>query len=92
MISTKNPQSKSVNQKRGPTTGNAGTPVKAEAFVQSKTQRTSYMGQLADMVTAAFGRRGEQMKPNKPAADDYRALGGISTVTRVKRGPTRGNK
>lgn len=85
-------EKKSINQKRGPTVGNAGTPAKADAFVSSKTQRTSYMGQLADMVTAAFGRRGEQMKPNQPARDDYKALEGVSTVTRVRRGPTRGNK
>ena len=83
---------KSVNQKQGPRTGNAGNAMKLQEFSNEKNARTSYFKQLADMVSDSFGRRGEQMKPGKPAADDYRAVESISPNTRVRRGPTKGNK
>ena len=85
-------EKKPINQKQGPRSGNRGNPAKAAAFVESKTARTSYLGELADMVSNAFGRRGEGMKSNRPSSDDVKALKGISPDTRVKRGPTKGNK
>ena len=80
-----------VNQSRGPVTGNAGTPAKQKSFLSEKSDRSSYMAGLATMVSDAFGRRGQGMKPNQPNPDaDKTALRDISPVTRVRRGPTRG--
>ena len=90
VASTKNPQAKPVNQKRGPTTGNSGTPAKAKSFTAEKSRTGSYRAELADMVSAAFGKRGEGMKPNRPASADPQALKSISPNTKTKRGPTRG--
>ena len=84
---TANPQRAAVNQGRGPTTGNAGTPMKQKSFLAEKSDRSSYFQQIADMVSDAFGRRGQGMKPNiNPSLEP------ISPNTRVRRGPTRGNK
>ena len=87
---TANPKRAEPNQARGPRTGNAGTPSKQKSFLSEKSDRGSYMSCLADMVSNAFGRRGEGMKPNRPSTDDKKALVGISPDTRTKRGPTRG--
>ena len=48
-----NPQAKAINQKRGPTTGNAGTPSKRSAFMDAKSTSRSEKSQLADMVKSA---------------------------------------
>jgi len=85
-------EKKSVNQKQGPRTGNRGNPTKHSEFMAAKADRISYMGSIADQVSAAFGRRGEGMKSNRPASDDVKALKSISPDTRVRRGPTKGNK
>ena len=61
---TANPQRKDVNQARGPQSGNAGTPDKQKSFLEEKSSRSSRFSQLADMVMAGFGRRGEGMKPH----------------------------
>lgn len=87
---TANPNRAPVNQSRGPTTGNSGTPSKQKDFIAEKSRTGSYRSQLADMVSTAFGKRGEGMKPNRPATDDPKALQSISPNTKTKRGPTRG--
>ena len=89
---TANPQRAAVNQAQGPRTGNTGTPAKQRAFLAEKSDRTSYFQELANMVTDAFGRRGQGMKSDRPSQDDVKALKSISPDTRVKRGPTKGNK
>ena len=61
---TANPQRKAVNQARGPQSGNAGTPSKQKSFLEEKSDRSSRFQQLADMVSNAFGKRGEGMKPH----------------------------
>lgn len=61
---TANPQRKPVNQSRGPQSGNAGTPSKQRSFLEEKSDRSSRFQQIADMVSGAFGRRGEGMKPH----------------------------
>lgn len=67
---TANPQRKDVNQARGPQSGNAGTPAKQKSFLEEKSDRSSRFQQLADMVSNAFGRRGEGMKPHiEPAVE-----------------------
>jgi hypothetical protein len=61
---TANPQRKDINQARGPVSGNAGTPSKQRSFLEEKSDRNSRFSQLADMVMAGFGKRGEGMKPH----------------------------
>lgn len=88
---TANPQRKPVNQARGPQAGNAGTPSKQKSFLAEKSDRGSYMQSLATMVSDAFGRRGQGMRPNIPNPPaDKTALQSISPNTRTRRGPTRG--
>ena len=58
-----NPQAKAINQKRGPTTGNAGNNSKRNAFMDAKATSGSERSALADMVTNALATRGRGMKP-----------------------------
>jgi hypothetical protein len=54
-----NPQGgKAINQKRGPTTGNAGSATKYDAFKASKSTSSSEKSKLAAMVTDALEMRG----------------------------------
>jgi hypothetical protein len=62
-ISTTNMQAKSINQKRGPVTGNAGTPSKRDNFMKAKSTSSGEKSQLADMVISALETRGRGMKP-----------------------------
>lgn len=81
-----NPQSKPINQKRGPTTGNAGNAEKRSAFTAAKASTGSERSKLADMVTSALEMRGRGT-----AAKNNPALEGIHSNTNVGRGPTKGN-
>ena len=90
--STANPQRQAVNQARGPRSGNQGNVEKQRDFLANKSDRTSYYQQLADQVTQALSSRGDGMKPDRPARADQQALRSVSPTTRVRRGPTRGNK
>jgi hypothetical protein len=63
MASTKNPESKPINQKRGPTTGNQNPGGKREAFVKAKSDSSSEKSKLADFVMDALSMRGTGMKP-----------------------------
>jgi len=80
---TANPERKPVNQARGPQTGNAGTPGKQRSFLEEKSDRSSRFQQLADMVSSAFGRRGEPMKPSLNAAVE--PVSGNTNVGRRKK-------
>lgn len=74
MASTKNPQSKAINQKQGPKTGNAGTPAKRSEFTAEKSKSGSERSKLADFVMSALGRRGDGMKPKtEPYAEPLSA-------------------
>ena len=84
---TANPMRANPNQRQGPRSGNTGTPAKQSAMLMEKSDRTSYFRQLADMVSNALTRRGEGHK-----AHTSPELEPISANTRVRRGPTRGNK
>lgn len=78
-----NPQSKPINQKRGPTTGNAGTMSKRNAFMDAKSTSSSEKGMLARMVTDALEMRGRgQAGVTNPA------LEGLHSNTGPKRNPT----
>ena len=63
MASTKNPQAKPINQKRGPTTGNLNTGTKHADFVKAKSDTGSERSKLADFVMDALGMRGKGMQP-----------------------------
>ena len=86
-METKNSQAKPINQKRGPTTGNAGNTTKRSEFISDKAKSGSQKSELANMVTKALeGRgRGQAGKTNP-------ALEGVKSNVNVGRGPTRGNK
>ena len=82
-----NPQGgKPINQKRGPTTGNAGSATKYDAFKSAKSTSSSEKSKLAAMVTDALEMRGRGV-----AGKIDPALEGIHSKTNVGRGPTKGN-
>jgi len=85
-ISTKNPEAKNINQKRGPTTGNHNTGTKRADAMSEKAKTGSDKSALADMVTAAVARRGELMKGYRDPAVEP-----LHSETNVGRGPTKGN-
>lgn len=82
-----NPQSKPINQKRGPTVGNAGTASKRAEFLDAKSKSGSERSALADMVTNAVANRGRRMQGFRDAAVE-----GLKPTVNVGRGPTKGNK
>jgi hypothetical protein len=71
-----NPQSKPINQKRGPQTGNAGNTTKRNAFMDAKSTSSSEKATLANMVTSALEMRGRGVQPKTNPA-----LEGISSNT-----------
>ena len=83
-----NPQAKPINQKRGPTTGNAGNTTKRNAFMDAKSTSSSEKSKLADMVTSALEMRGRGVKPYVNPA-----LEGVSSNTNTgpKKNPTASN-
>ena len=86
MKSTTNPQSKAINQKRGPTTGNMNTGSKRADFMAEKSRTGSEKSQLADMITDAVAARGRGMEGFRD-----KTVEGLHTNTNVGRGPTKGN-
>ena len=79
-----NPQGgKAINQKRGPTTGNAGTMSKRNAFMDAKASSGSEKSVLADMVTSALEMRGRGQAPKTNPA-----LEGLHSNTGPKVNPT----
>jgi len=85
-LSTKNPQQKEINQKRGPTTGNANPGSKRGDFMAEKSKSGSEKSALANMVTDAVAARGRGMKGFRD-----KAVEGLHADTNVGRGPTKGN-
>lgn len=79
-----NPQgNKAINQKRGPTTGNAGNAAKRRAFMDAKSVSSSEKSTLANMVTSALEMRGRgQSGRTNPA------LEGLHSNTGPKVNPT----
>ena len=77
---------KDINQKRGPTVGNAGNAEKHSAFMSEKASRNSERSKLADMVTGALEMRGRgQRGVTNPALES------LHDKTNVGRGPRKGN-
>lgn len=86
-LSTKNPQAKEINQKRGPTTGNANPGAKRGEFMSAKSKSGSERSELAKSVITALETRGNKMKSFRdPAVEPLKA------TVNVGRGPTKGNK
>jgi len=86
-ITTSNPKSAAVNQKRGPTTGNAGTASKRDEFMSAKSASGSERSALANMVTDAVAARGRGMQSFRD-----KAVEPLKAKVNVGRGPTKGNK
>ena len=59
-----NPEgNKAINQKRGPTTGNAGSMKKRDTYVAEKDASSGEKSKLARMVTDALEMRGRGTAP-----------------------------
>ena len=86
-LTTKNPQQKAINQKRGPTTGNANPGAKRSEFMSAKAKSGSERSALAKMVTDAVAARGRGMEGFRD-----KTVEGIKDKVNVGRGPTKGNK
>lgn len=82
-----NPQSKPINQKRGPTTGNQGMGSKRKDFMAEKSRTGSMRSELANMVTSALEMRGRGQ-----AGRTNPALEGLHSNTGPKRNPTASKK
>jgi len=79
-----NPQGgKAINQKRGPTTGNAGTPSKRSTFMNEKSTVNSERAVIADMITSALEMRGRGQ-----AGSTNPALEGLHSNTGKSANPT----
>ena len=87
MKDTTNMQARPINQRRGPTTGNAGTMSKREEFMTAKAKSGNRRSELANMVTDAVANRGRKMKGFRDAAVE-----GLKSDVNVGRGPTKGNR
>jgi hypothetical protein len=86
-ISTANMQSKAINQKRGPTTGNANPGGKRDEFMSAKSKSGSERSELANMITDTIAKRGEKMRGFRDMAVEP-----VKAKVNVGRGPTKGNK
>jgi len=83
-----NPQgNKAINQKRGPTTGNAGNATKRNTFMDEKAATGSERSTIANMITDALSMRGRGT-----AAKIDPALEGLHSNTGPKRNPTASKK
>lgn len=79
-----NPQSKPINQKRGPTVGNQGTMSKRKDFEAMKSKSSGEKAQLANMVTSALEMRGRGQFGGRTNP----ALEGLHSNTGPKVNPT----
>lgn len=82
-MDTRNPQAKAINQKRGPTTGNSGTPSKRSTFMTEKSTVNSERATIANMITSALEMRGRGQ-----AGKTNPALEGVHSNTGPKKNPT----
>ena len=83
-MKSSNPQgNKEINQKRGPTTGNAGNMAKRDTYVAEKTASSGEKAVLAKMVTDALEMRGRGQ-----AGRTNPALEGLHSNTGPKTNPT----
>lgn len=85
MATTKNPQSKPINQKQGPRMGNAGSADKRATFVKEKASTGNERSSIADMIMNAFAGRGAGMQGKID-----KTVEGIHADTGPKHNPTAG--
>lgn len=79
-----NPQGgKAINQKRGPTVGNAGNTSKRNTFMDEKSTTGSERAVIANMITDALSMRGRGQ-----AGTINPALEGVHSNTGPKKNPT----
>jgi len=79
-----NPQGgKAINQKRGPTTGNAGNASKRSTFMKEKSEVNSERATIANMITSALEMRGRGQ-----AGKTNPALEGLHSNTGPKKNST----
>ena len=78
-----NPESKPINQKRGPTTGNVATGSKRSDFMKAKSEVNSERATIANMITSALEMRGKGQ-----AGHINPALEGVHSNTGPKKNPT----
>ena len=83
MKSTNPMGNKEINQKRGPTTGNAGTMKKRDTYVAEKSASSGEKVKLATMITDALEMRGRGQ-----AGKTNPALEGLHSNTGPKTNPT----
>ena len=83
MKSTNPMGNKEINQKRGPTTGNAGTMKKRDTYVAEKNASSGEKSKLAGMITDALEMRGRGQ-----AGKTNPALEGLHSNTGPKTNPT----
>ena len=79
-----NPQGgKAINQKRGPTVGNAGNTTKRNTFMDEKSTTGSERATIANMITDALSMRGKGQ-----AGTTNPALEGLHSNTGPKKNST----
>lgn len=83
-----NPQSKPINQKRGPTTGNQGMGSKRKEFMAEKSKVNSERATIANMITGALEARGRTQFGGRTNP----GLEGLHSNTGPKRNPTASKK
>jgi len=83
MKSTNPMGNKEINQKRGPTTGNAGTMKKRDTYVAEKSASSGEKSKLAGMITDALEMRGRGQ-----AGKTNPALEGLHSTTGKAANPT----
>ena len=83
MKSTNPMGNKEINQKRGPTTGNAGNMKKRDTYVAEKDASSGEKSKLAGMITSALEMRGRGQ-----AGKTNPALEGVHSNTGPKTNPT----
>jgi hypothetical protein len=89
MASTKNPQARPINQKRGPTTGNGDNGEKRKSFIAEKKDGGNERTALADFVMDAVANRGQLTKPSiNPGVENLSPNSGKTSG--ISRNPTAG--
>jgi len=89
MATTKNMQSRPINQKRGPTTGNGDNGAKRQDFIKAKADGGNERTALADFVMNAVANRGELTRPSiNPGLENLNSSSSKSSG--ISRNPTAG--
>lgn len=77
---------KDINQSRGPTTGNGGTPAKRAAFLADKKSKEATAREISDSIG------GRASEPDYMTVAKNKNQGAAVGLINKGRGPTKGNK